>query len=146
MKGFAYDPDTYVVAIEDFKYLHNLLSMPLVLVLFLTGVVLVLFSLFKALFRGSTKGFYWGSAGTVLVVFSLFLVAGLNKTCFYPSIYDLQSSLHIENASSSHYTLTAMSWVSLLSPLVLAYIYLAWSAINNKKIDAEEMENEPHIY
>jgi cytochrome d ubiquinol oxidase subunit II len=146
MKGFAYDPDTYVVGLEDFKYLHNLFAMPLVLVLFLAGVVLVLFSLFKALFRNSTSGFYWGSAGTVLVVFSLFLITGLNKTCFYPSIYDLQSSLHIENASSSHYTLTAMSWVSLLSPLVLAYIYLAWSAINNKKIDEEEMESESHIY
>ena len=146
MKGFAYDPDTYTVGLENFKYLHNFLAMPLVLVLFLAGVVLVLFSLYKALFKGSNTSFYWGSPGTVLVVFSLFLVAGLNKTCFYPSIYDLQSSLHIENASSSHYTLTAMSWVSLLSPLVLAYIYLAWSAINNKKIDQKEMESESHVY
>ncbi|MFC2112392.1 cytochrome d ubiquinol oxidase subunit II [Bacteroidota bacterium] len=146
MKGFAYDPDSYVVAYENFKYLHNFLAMPLVLIVFLAGIVLVLFSLFKALFTGSINGFYWGATGTVLVVFALFLVAGLNKTCFYPSIFDMQSSLHIENASSSHYTLTAMSWVSLLAPLVLVYIYLAWSAINNKKIDPEEMESEPHVY
>ena len=146
MKGFAYDPDTYTVGFENFKYLHNFLAMPLVLFLFLAGVVLVLFSLYKSLLKESINGFYWGGTGTVLVVFSLFLVAGLNKTCFYPSIYDLQSSLHIENSSSSHYTLTAMSYVSLLSPLVLAYIYLAWNAINNKKIDAEEMESETHVY
>jgi cytochrome d ubiquinol oxidase subunit II len=108
--------------------------------------VLVLFSLYKSLFTESIKGFYWGGAGTVLVVFALFIVAGLNNTCYYPSIHELQNSLHIQNSSSSHYTLTAMSYVSLLSPLVLAYIYLAWSAINKKKIDKEEMENEPHVY
>jgi cytochrome d ubiquinol oxidase subunit II len=146
MKGFAYDPEIYTVIMEPYKYLHNFLAMPLVLILFLAGVVLVLFSLFKAIFSDSIKGFYFGSAGTILVVFSLFLIAGLNKTCYYPSIYDLQSSLHIENSSSSQYTLTAMSYVSLLSPLVIGYIFLAWNAINKKKIDPEEMENESHVY
>jgi cytochrome d ubiquinol oxidase subunit II len=146
MKGFAYDPETLVVSREPFKYLHNLLSMPLVLILFLAGVVLVLFSIYKTVFSGSNRGFYSGAAGTILVVFSLFLVAGLNKTCYYPSLYDLQSSLNIENSSSSQYTLKAMSFVSLLSPLVIGYIYLAWSAINKKKIDPEEMENESHVY
>jgi cytochrome d ubiquinol oxidase subunit II len=146
MNGFAYDPETYVVSLEPFKYLHNLLAMPLVLIIFLAGVAGVLYSLFRAIFTESINGFYYGAAGTVLVVFSLFLIAGLNKTCYYPSLYDLQSSLHIENSSSSHYTLTAMSYVSLLSPLVIGYIYFAWSAINKKKIDPEEMENEPHVY
>ncbi len=146
MKGFAYDPETYAVSMENYKYLHNFLTMPLVLVLFLAGVVLVVFSLYQALFRQGMKGFYWAGTGTVLVVFSLFLLAGLNKTCYYPSLYDMQSSLHIENSSSSHYTLTAMSYVSLLTPLVLAYIYLAWSAVNNKKIDSGEMESESHVY
>ncbi len=146
MKGFAYDPDTYTVSFENFKYLHNFLAMPLVLFLFIAGVVLVLFSLYKALLKESINGFYWGGTGTVLVVFSLLLVAGLNNTCYYPSIYDLQSSLHIENSSSSHYTLTVLSYVSLLFPVVLAYIYLAWNAINKKKIDAEEMKGETHVY
>ena len=146
MKGFAYDPETCMVSLESFKYLHNFLAMPLVLILFLTGVLLVLFSLYRTAFTDSIKGFYFGAAGTVLVVFSLFLIAGLNNTCYYPSNYDLQSSLHIVNSSSSHYTLTVMSYVSLLSPLVIGYIYLAWSAVNKKKIDPEEMENESHVY
>ena len=146
MKGFAYDAVSYEVSIEDFKYLHNFLAMPLVLILFLIGVVGVLYALVKNLFKGSSMGFIYGSIGTVLVVFSLFLVAGLNNTCYYPSVFDLQSSLHIENSSSSHYTLTAMSYVSLMSPLVVGYIYLAWKAINKKKIDKQEMENETHLY
>ena len=146
MEGFAYDPVTFEISMEKFKYLHNFLAMPLVLVLFLLGVVGVLYAIFKSIFMKSEKGFVYGSIGTILVVFSLFLIAGLNHTCYYPSIFDLQSSLHIENSSSSQYTLTAMSYVSLLSPLVIGYSYLAWKAINNKKIDEEEMNSEPHIY
>jgi cytochrome d ubiquinol oxidase subunit II len=144
--GFAYDPQTMVVSTEPYKYLHNFLQMPLVLIIFLAGVALVLLALYKSLVNKSINGFYWASAGTVLVVFALILVAGLNNTCFYPSLHDLQSSLHIQNSSSSHYTLTAMSYVSLFAPVVLVYIYFAWSAVNRKKIDAEEMESESHVY
>lgn len=146
MEGFAYDPGTYEVSMEKYKYLHNFLAMPLVLVFFLLGVVGVLYALYLNLLRGSTMGFVYGGVGTVLVVFALFLVAGFNHTCYYPSAFHLQSSLHIENSSSSRYTLTAMSYVSLLTPLVIGYIYLAWKAINRRKIDAEEMENESHVY
>jgi cytochrome d ubiquinol oxidase subunit II len=81
-----------------------------------------------------------------MVVFSLFLLAGFNNTAFYPSAHDLQSSLTIRNASSSHYTLVAMSWISLIIPFVLAYIVFAWRALNKKKIDEKEMEEEPHVY
>ena len=78
--------------------------------------------------------------------FALFLLAGFNHTSFYPSTYDLQSSLTIQNASSSKYTLTAMSYVSLMVPFVAAYIWYAWKAINNKKMDEKEMEEESHTY
>jgi cytochrome d ubiquinol oxidase subunit II len=94
----------------------------------------------------STKGIWATGIGTVLTVFSLFLLAGFNNTAFYPSTFDLQSSLTIENSSSSHYTLVAMSYVSLLVPFVLAYIFYAWRSIDNKKIDIEEMKSETHVY
>ncbi len=80
------------------------------------------------------------------MVFSLFMLAGFNNTAFYPSAHDLQSSLTIQNASSSQYTLVAMSWVSLFVPFVLAYIIYAWRALNKKKIDEKEMEEEHHVY
>lgn len=146
MDGFAYEPETGIVKRETFKYLHNLLSMPLVLILLLFGIIIVLFALYKGLFTKSIRSFYYAGTGTVMVVFSLFLIAGFNHTCYYPSVFDLQSSLHIENSSSSHYTLTVMSYVSLLVPFVLAYIIYAWSAVNKKKIDESEMKEEPHIY
>ena len=144
--GFAYHPETGLVSMEPFKYLHNLLSMPLVMLFLISGTLLVLFALYRGLFTTATQSFYYAGAGTVMVVFSLFLIAGFNHTCYYPSVFDLQSSLHIENSSSSHYTLTVMSYVSLLVPFVLAYIIYAWSAINKKKINASDMENEPHVY
>jgi len=144
--GFAYDPGTYEVTLERHKYMHNLLDMPVVLTFLIAGLILVLYGLYRGLFTDNIKGFYFAGSGTVLVAFSLFLIAGLNQTCFYPSAFDLQSSLHIENSSSSHYTLTVMSYVSLLVPFVLAYIVYAWSSVNKKQIDADEMKSETHVY
>ncbi|RKE03616.1 cytochrome d ubiquinol oxidase subunit II [Marinifilum flexuosum] len=147
MDGFAIDAETGTVSVEAYKYLHNFLAMPLVLILFLVGVVLVLFGLIKSyLAEKYTKGIWFTGGGTILVVFTLFLLAGFNHTAFYPSNADLQSSLTIQNASASHYTLTAMSYVSLMVPFVIAYIVWAWRAINNKKLDLEELRNEDHLY
>ncbi|MCK5029149.1 MAG: cytochrome d ubiquinol oxidase subunit II [Bacteroidales bacterium] len=144
--GFAYDPVSKKVSYESYKYLHNFLQMPLVLIVFLIGVVLVLFGIGKSIFKTTTNGIWFAGAGTVLTVFALFLIAGFNNTAFYPSTFDLQSSLTIENASSSKYTLKAMSYVSLMVPFVIAYIWYTWKLINNKKIDAEEMNEDIHIY
>jgi cytochrome d ubiquinol oxidase subunit II len=144
--GFAYDPLTKVVSMEPFKYLNNLLAMPTVLIILLLGILLVLYGLFMTLFKAATKGIWFTGIGTILTVFALFLTAGFNNTAFYPSTFDLQSSLTIENSSSSHYTLTAMSYVSLFVPFVFAYIYFAWKAIDKTKITEEELNNETHKY
>lgn len=147
MDGFAVDQETGIVSMETYKYLHNFLAMPLIAVFFLLGVVGVLFGVVKSyLLKKYTKGIWFTGGGTVLVVFSLFILAGFNNTSFYPSLADLQSSLTIQNASSSHYTLTAMGYVSLMVPFVMTYIVWTWRAINNKKIDAEEINAEDHLY
>lgn len=148
MEGFAYDPDTMMVSMEKYKYLHNFIEMPVNTFLFLGGVVLVLYAIIRSVITEFENAIWFSGIGTILVVFSIFIVAGFNNTCFYPSAYDLQSSLHIQNASSSHYTLSAMSYVSLFVPVVFAYIIYAWRAINNKKIDKSEMEShgDTHVY
>jgi cytochrome bd ubiquinol oxidase subunit II len=144
--GFAYDPQSKEVFVEKYKYLNNFLEMPLVLVMFLAGVILVLSGIFLAWFRKSIKGIWLAGPGTVLAVLSLLLVAGFRNTSFYPSVYDLQSSLTIENSSSSHYTLTVMSYVSLFIPVVILYIIWAWRALDRKKIDKDEMNKSDHVY
>jgi cytochrome d ubiquinol oxidase subunit II len=144
--GFAVNPQSKEVFMESNKYLNNLLQMPIALGMFLVGVVLVLFGILKSLFKDSTNGIWFAGLGTVITVFTLFIIAGFNNTAYYPSSADLQSSLTIENSSSSHFTLTAMSYVSLMVPFVLAYIFYAWKSINNKKIDANEMNEETHLY
>jgi cytochrome d ubiquinol oxidase subunit II len=149
MKGYAVDPESKQVFLESNKYLNNLLQMPVVLVIFIFGVLLVLLSIIRPLMdyeKCHGKGIWMGGIGTFLTVFSLFLVAGFNNTAFYPSYTNIQSSITIQNASSSHYTLTAMSYVSLLIPFVLAYIWYTWRAISNKKINAGEMEEDTHVY
>ncbi len=145
-EGYAWDGSTGNVIMEDYKYLHNLLSMPVILVMFLAGVAGVLYGIGSALFRGSRSGIWYSGAGTLLAVISLFLLAGFNDTAFYPSAYDLNSSLTIRNASSSYFTLKTMMFVSFIVPFVAAYIWHAWKAINNKRITEEEMKSEGHVY
>jgi cytochrome d ubiquinol oxidase subunit II len=145
-KGFAADPITGKITIENFKYLHNFVQMPVVLILFLAGVSGVLFGIGITVFRKSLSGIWFSGSGTVISVFSLFLIAGFNGTSFYPSLYDLQSSLTIRNASSSLFTLKTMMYVSFIIPLVIGYIWYAWKAINKNKITEEEMNSEEHKY
>jgi cytochrome d ubiquinol oxidase subunit II len=145
-KGYAVHPETGLIQMEAFKYFHNLLALSSVQIMLPLGTVLVLGGIAIGLFRNGGNGIWLAGPGTTLVVFSLFMLAGLNNTAFYPSAYDLQSSLTIENASSTKYTLVAMSWVSLFIPFVLVYVIIAWRALNKKKIDEKEMQEEPHVY
>ena len=112
------------------------------MVLVLLGIIRPVVSIEKF----GDKAIWFAGIGTVLTVFSLFLLAGFNHTAYYPSVSDLQSSLTITNSSSSYYTLKAMSYVSLIVPLVLAYIVYMWRALNSKKVDQEELAKEEHIY
>lgn len=134
------------VVAEDYKFLHNFLDMPVVLVLFLVGVVAVLWGIGITILKGSRNGIWYTGAGTVFTVFALFLVAGFNNSTFYPSASDFRSSLTIYNASSSYFTLKTMMYVSFIIPFVFAYIWYAWKAINKRKITSEEMNEEGHVY
>ncbi|MFO7723146.1 MAG: cytochrome d ubiquinol oxidase subunit II [Bacteroidales bacterium] len=145
-QGYGYDPETGVVSLVPYKYFHNILEMPLNTAMMLIGVVSVLAGLYLGIFKSHKQAFTFAGAGTVLTVLSLFLLAGFNNTCYYPSAHDIQSSLHISNSSSSHTTLTAMSWVSLLVPFVLAYIVIVWRAMTRKKMTSEELDDESHVY
>ena len=146
-EGFAVDPATGVVSMEIFKYLHNLMALPLVTIMLLAGVVLVLYGIFMTLIKPAfRKGIWFVGTGTVLTVTALLLLAGYNNTAYYPSVADLQSSLTLANSCSSKFTLTTMFYVSLLVPFVLAYIFYAWRKIDSKPIDAEEIKNDEHVY
>ncbi len=128
-----------VISLERFKYLHNLLQMPPVLVMLLAGVVLILIGIWKGGYTQSRNGFWFTACGTVLVVMAVFFLAGFNGTAYYPSCTDLQSSLTIRNSSSSLFTLKVMSWVSLLIPFVVAYIAYAWHAMDRGKISEKDV-------
>ncbi|MDR2847662.1 MAG: cytochrome d ubiquinol oxidase subunit II [Bacteroidales bacterium] len=136
-----------IVELLQYKYFFNLIEMPVVLVLFLLGVVAVLYGIGASLFcQKCKKGIWFSGAGTVVTVLSLLLIAGYNHTAFYPSSTDLQSSLTLTNASSSEYTLTAMSWVSLLIPFVLAYIVYAWWSLEKKPATLKDIIADGHMY
>ena len=145
--GYAVDSATGVIVMEPYKYLHNLLEMWYVLLTLLIGVVLVLFGVIRTVVSKSYIGGIWPvGIGVILAVLALLLCAGWNDTAYYPSTADLQSSLTITNSSSSLFTLRTMAYVSILVPFVIAYIIYAWRQIDSKKIDAEEMTREEHLY
>lgn len=145
--GFAVDAETGQIVMEPYKYFNNLLAMPYLLVLFLVGVLGVLFGLIKSIFcKTYTAGIWFAGIGTVLTVLALLLTVGYNNTAYYPSAADLQSSLTISNSCSSLFTLKTMAYVSILVPFVLAYIIYAWRAIDRKPISMEELKEEEHLY
>ena len=94
---------------------------------------MVLYGIIRSAFAlHYTRGIWWSGIGTVLVVLALFWIAGYNNTPYYPSLTDPASSLTIFNSSSSLFTLTCMSWVSVIIPFVVAYIAYAWYAMDRK--------------
>ena len=145
-EGYAVDPATGVVFMEPYKYLHNLIDMWPLLVLLLIGVVFVLFGILYSLTHKEYKrGFWVVGFGVVVAVTVLLLLTAWNSTAYYPSTADLQSSLTMQNSSSSEFTLRTMFYVSLLIPFVLAYIIYAWQAIDKKKLTLDEIIND-HSY
>ncbi|WP_300724746.1 cytochrome d ubiquinol oxidase subunit II [uncultured Bacteroides sp.] len=145
--GFAVDPTTQQIVLEPYKYFHNLIDMPVLLILFLIGVVAVLFGLIKSILCSTyTKGIWFTGSGTVVTVLALLLCVGYNNTAYYPSTADLQSSLTLANSCSSEFTLRTMAYVSILVPFVLAYIVYAWRAIDRKPITADELKEDEHAY
>jgi len=145
-EGFMADSATGEVTMVKYHYLHNLLGNPVTLILFAGGVVLVLVSLWMAIFRDPPRAIWYAGAGTVPVVMALFFMAGYGGTAFYPSSTDLPSSLTLAKSSSSLFTLRTMTFVSFIIPFVIAYIWYAWRSINRRRITPEEMSGDEHMY
>ena len=140
MEGFAVDA-TGAVVMEQGKYLHNLLAMPVVLVLLLVGAVLLVVGVVATLVRKNfTRGIWLAGPGTVFAVMALFMVVGYNNTAYYPSTADINASLTIFNSSSSEFTLRTMAIVSLIIPFVLAYIAYFWCQMDKRSLTTEELE------
>ncbi|MBQ9230469.1 MAG: cytochrome d ubiquinol oxidase subunit II [Prevotella sp.] len=144
--GYAWDPETGVIFMEPYKYLHNFIDMWYLLIILLIGVVLVLYGIGKTIVsKDYISGIWPTGIGTVLTVLALLLCSAWNHTAYYPSTADLQSSLTLANSCSSEFTLRTMFYVSLLVPFVLAYIVYAWRAIDKKKLDKQEIIDD-HAY
>jgi cytochrome d ubiquinol oxidase subunit II len=145
-EGFAVMPESGLIVMEPYKYLHNLLTLWPLSVLLLIGVALVLYGIISTILSKTYIGGIWPTGiGTVLTVLALLLCAGWNDTAYYPSTADLQSSLTLANSCSSEFTLRTMFYVSLLIPFVLAYIVHAWRSIDHKKLDKQEIATD-HAY
>ena len=130
-----------------YKYLKNFLALWWALIILLLGVVMVLYGVIKTLMKGDYKQGIWPAGiGTILVVMTLFWVMGYNNTAYLPSLLDVQSSLTLRNSSSSEFTLTVMSIVSILVPFVLAYIAYCWYKMDHRKLTSDELDHTDEKY
>ena len=143
-KGFGVD-EQGLVSMVSYKYLLNFLALPHLLLLLLAGLGLVIWGVIAGAFKNSTKGIWFAGLGTVLVGLTVLCLPAFNGTAFYPSTYDLQSSLTIYNASSSKYTLKTMTYVALAIPFVLAYVAYLWKQMDSRKLTSDEaMDGEAY--
>ncbi len=145
--GYKEMEDGSIVAVK-YKYFHNMVDMWWFGITFLVGVIAVVYAIVYTILtpEHNRRGIWYCGAGTILTIFSLFCVLGLNDTAYYPSLLDVNSSLTIHNSSSSEYTLTVMSWASLFIPVVIAYIAYVWRKFDADHITPEEMDSNEHLY
>lgn len=140
MDGFAVTASG-AVTMESYKYLHNLLAMPAVLALLVAGALMLVAGVVATMLRkGFTRGIWLAGPGAVFAVMALFMVAGYNNTAYYPSTADINASLTIVNSSSSEFTLRTMAIVSLIIPLVVAYIAYFWRKMDKRSLTTEELD------
>lgn len=140
MEGFAVNEQGTVSMVAG-KYFTNLIEMPIVLIMFLTGAVLLVAAVVLTLMKKEfNKGIWLAGPGTVLAVMALFMIAAYNGTAYYPSTADIQCSLTLTNSSSSEFTLKTMAIVSLIIPFVVAYIAYFWRQMDKRSLTKEELE------
>ena len=143
--GYAYD-EAGIISIVPYKYSDNFIELWPLTLIFLIGVLLVLFAIGKTVSSQHYFGGIWPAGiGVIMVVLPLLLMSAWNNTVYYPSTADLQSSLTLVNSCSSEFTLRTMFYVSLLVPFVLAYIVYAWWSIDKKKLNRQDITND-HAY
>ena len=139
-EGFAVNPETGAVFMESGKYMLNLKAMPGVSAMLAAGLLLIVLGALSAR-RVSTSGIWFSGFGSVLFALALFLTAGLNNSAFYPSYFDLNSSLTIYNASGSHYALKTLSYIGLAIPVVMACIVYCWRKMDKEKLSTGEVSD-----
>lgn len=144
--GYAVSASGEVSAVHGL-YMANLLEMWWLGVVLVAGVALVLYGLFRTVtVKNYTKGIWWTGSGTVLAVFALLCSLGYNDTSYLHSVSSPQSSLTIHNSSASEFTLTVMTWVSVVTPFVVAYIAVVWRKLSSPPLTSQEVEQDSHSY
>ena len=145
-KGYGYDADGVITEMPH-KFLDNMLSLWWLGLLFVAGVVLVLLGLGKTAKCKSYRRAIWlTGSGTVLAILALLCLIGYNDTAYLPSLSDAQSSLTIRNSSSSYFTLKVMTWVSVLSPVVIGYIAVVWRKLSKPALTSSEIDRDHESY
>lgn len=140
------NPEPGKWSVEPHLYWTNFTTMWWWGILLLLGTLAVVYAIVITRFGTSRRGIWWAGAGTAAVIVSLFAAAGFGHTAYLPSALDIESSLTVANSSSTLFTLKVMSSVSLLIPVVVAYIWAVWRKMNAGGITESDIAPGSHQY
>jgi len=129
----------------EHKHLLNFIELPWLGATFIVGLLAVLSGLYLGL-RHNRKAIWVSGPGVIITVTALMMCAGFNNTAYYPSLYDMNSSLTVSNSSSSPFTLRTMTYVSFLIPAVVAYIWYVWRNMTRGRESVGEMNDTADKY
>ncbi|MEA5005927.1 MAG: cytochrome d ubiquinol oxidase subunit II [Rikenellaceae bacterium] len=145
--GYSVNPESGIITPVPYKYFHNMIATVWPGIILIIGTILVLWGLGTNYFSSGKHSFYTTAGGIVMAVWSILLCAAFNNTAYYVSNYDIQESLTLYNSSSSLFTLKVMAYVSLIIPVVVAYIAYVWRALTRKQISSEALNaQDSHKY
>lgn len=145
--GYSLQPDGTFAPVQ-YKYFFNLVELWWLGAALLLGVLMVLYGILRSSFdsRFARAAFWWTAVGVVMAVTALLCANGYNNTSFLPSLSHPQSSLTINNASSTEFTLRTMAWVTVLLPVVVGYIAYVWHKMTSPALTPEELASSDHNY
>ncbi|MDE6483497.1 MAG: cytochrome d ubiquinol oxidase subunit II [Rikenellaceae bacterium] len=143
--GYETNPFSERIWYVEHKHLLNFIELPWLGAALIAGLALVLAGLVMGLKR-NRRAIWASGAGVIVTVTALMMCAGFNNTAYYPSLYDMNSSLTISNSSSSLFTLRTMTYVSFLIPVVVAYICYVWRKMTHGRENVQEIENATDKY
>jgi len=123
----GYDIIDGTATYDSTKYLNDLMHMPVIAVMIILGFFLFFAGIIFVIFNSLRHAVFFYAPGIILVIVSLFMLAGLCHGSFLPSTTHPECSLTIHNASAAPATLRAYFFATIaiiITAITLATIHI----------------------
>jgi len=109
----GYDIIDGVATYNPTKYLDDMMHMPVIAVMMILGFLLFFMGIVFVMVNSLRHAVFFYAPGVILVIVSLFMLAGLCHGSYFPSTSDPASSLTIHNSCAGQPTLQTFFFVTV---------------------------------